>query len=77
MQGALPLKNITVIGLALVALFVIAGTILIVTGHAEEGTNAMATATGIVIGTIGTTAVVGAANATTTTPDDKPTPPTQ
>lgn len=75
MQGALPLKNITVIGLALVALFVIAGTVLIITGHAEEGTNAMATATGIVIGTVGTTAVVGASTSNTSSDGDKPTTP--
>jgi len=58
MNGGIPLGKITVTGLVLVALFLIAGVILDVTNHTDQGGQALATATGIAIGTGATTVVV-------------------
>lgn len=58
MQNGVPLKGITITGLILVALFLIAGVVLDVTNHADQGGQALATATGIAIGTGATTVVV-------------------
>lgn len=76
MRGeGVPLTKITLTGLILVALFLIAGVVLDVTNHTDQGAQAMATATGIAIGTGATTVVVQqAANNAADEKDDSETP---
>lgn len=72
MMNGVPVQKIGLIGLGVVALFLIAGVVLIVTGHGDQGVQAMATATGVVIGTATTTTVVVQASGNgkpTSTPD--------
>jgi len=74
MGGGLPLGKIGITGLVLVALFLIAGVILDVTNHTDQGGQAMATATGIAIGTGATTVVVQTSQQQQQPPKDDETP---
>ena len=57
MSGA-PIVKITGTLLALVAMFLIVAVVLIVTNHPDQGTYALSTAVGIVLGGAATTTVV-------------------
>jgi len=49
-MAGVPMGKITGWTFALVALFVIAGVVLTVTGHSDQANGALGTATGIVVG---------------------------
>jgi hypothetical protein len=76
MTNGVPVSKIGVIGLVIVLAFLAAGVVLILFGHDDQGMQAIATATGVVIGTATTTTVAVSANGRARGVDDPPPPPT-
>lgn len=57
MWNGVNVQRIGLVGLGVVIAFLVAGVILTLAGHPDQGTNALATATGVVIG-VGTSTTV-------------------
>lgn len=58
MKGGVNVTKISVVGLILVGLFLVAGIVLDVVGQSSQGQQAIATAVGIAVGTGATTVTI-------------------
>jgi uncharacterized transporter YbjL len=71
-MNGVPVNKITGWTFALVALFVVAGTVLAIAGRMDLATNSFGTATGIVVGSAtATTVAIKAAGNGNATPNDQ------